>query len=187
MKKFIILWVCVVVFVNCMRGQLPAAAGVLFADGKRFSARVISESSDRIKLEFLHSFSVYEVSLDGTILSSTGNYPQGQKVKEVGVRDKLKSVYHQSSTGAAGDILGIKFSDGQVYFCGINESIEGYFTCTFYHTKSIYAMKREGESWFVYANAKGKYPIGHKLADIYSLGPRRIFYSDGGNYSGERQ
>lgn len=184
MKIFLILLIGILGFIHNINAQLPAGASVLFADGKWYTARVISESTDRIKMEFLHSYSIYEFGSDGKIISSTGQYPKGQKVKEIGVRDKLKSVYNQSSVGKRGDILGIKFSDGQVYFCGIEESVEAYFTCTFMHTKSIYAMKREGNSWLVYASDKGKYPIGHKLADIYTLGSRRIFYSDGGNYFG---
>lgn len=182
MKKIIISIISIFVAFNNINAQSPSGVTVKFADSKFYSAKMISETPSTIKLEFLHSKSVYEFNIDGKILSSTGQYPKGQKVKMILIRDADKSIYNLSTLGYVNDFVGIKFSDGKVYFCKIMTSEANSFNCIFTHTYSFYTMKKEDNMWRVYSTDKGAYPKGHVLIDIYSLAPRRFFFNDGGNY-----
>ena len=181
MKTLIFSILSIFVVISNTNAQLPSVTRVVFADGGDYSGRIISETADRVKVEFLHSHSIYEFSNTGTIISSTGKYAKGQKVKAIMIRAPLKSVYNLSNISADSIFLGIKFGDGQVYFCRLMASREGSFDCGFTHTKSYYTMMKEGNVWRVFKTDRGTYPVGHVILDIYTLDTGRFFYDDGSN------
>ncbi|MBK8520696.1 MAG: hypothetical protein WAT20_15505 [Ferruginibacter sp.] len=180
MKKITLLVFFTGFIFQLTKAQLPSESTVKFADGKFYTAKVITETTDKIKLQFLHSQSIYEFSKSGVILSSTGKYPKGQKIKMLLVKAPLHSLYYQSTIDAS-DALGIKFSDGQVYFCKVSSVQANSFYCTFPHTRSSYTMVKSGDTWKVFSTDTGTYPKGHVLVEIYKLAKRRLFFDDGSN------
>jgi hypothetical protein len=182
MKKITLLLVMLLFTCMITNGQ-SGGASVLFADGKRYYGKVLSyASASSIDIKFLHSDSRYTFNKQGVIVSSTGAYPKGQKVKLISVKDGGNSVYTKANVGKPNDILGIKFSDYQSYFCSITKSENEAFTCIFYHSSSVYTIKKEGNVWKVFSSGTGAYPAGHALLDIWTLEDGWIFYTDGGNY-----
>jgi hypothetical protein len=178
-KAFIFFIACV--FIKSTNAQLPSATRVVFADGGDYTGKVLSRTTEKIKIEFLHSHSIYELNNYGIILSSTGKYPKGQKVKSIMIKDAAGSIYNERKISDTVYYLGIKFSDGQVYFCARISSGDGEFECGFTHSKNYYTMNKQGEIWQVYKTDKGSYPPGHVLLEIYILGSGWFFYNDGGN------
>lgn len=182
MKK-ITLSLLMLQFIFITTNGQSSGASILFADGKTYFGKVWAcASSSYIEIEFLHSHSRYKFNKQGVILSSTGAYPKGQKAKLISVKDAGSSVYIKAHVGKPGDLLGIKFSDYQDYFCTITKSENGIFSCNFFHSGSFYTIKKQGNVWKVFSSDIGIYPPGHTLIDIYTLEPGWVFYTDGSNY-----
>jgi hypothetical protein len=163
--------------------------GVLFGDGKWYNARVLSNENNILKVEFINTRSIYQFNNQGIVLSSTGAYPKGHKVKKIilGVYDKM--VYEDLAwyTVEKGDILGVMFPDGQDYF-GVVQSVNpGYFDIIFCHSQNRYGMIKDkmgpnkdykgDNKWKVsYQPPAGMYPHGTEIIHLYRL-TRKIFYS----------
>lgn len=166
---------------------------ILFSDGKWFSARVLSNENNIIKVEFLHTHSIYQFNDQGFILSSTGAYPKGQKVKKIILGEYEKMVYEDLAwyTVRTGDALGVMFPDGQDYFGVVKDLAPGYFDILFFHSQNQYSiikdklgpnMDYKGDNkWKVsYRPPTGIYTRGTEIISLYKLA-RRVFYTDSGD------
>ena len=181
-RSFAALLLLLCIFPISLSAQNPAAVSVKFNDDAMYAARVISETQTRLKVEFLHSHSIYEFDNNGFVISSNGQYKKSEKVKMILIKDAGESIYSQSIVGQPEEIKGFRFGDGQVYYSRLKQVEENYFTCRFHHTGSTYAFKKEGQTWKVYTSDKGTYPVGYIIKDIFTLLPRRFFYTDGGDH-----
>jgi len=150
-----------------------------FADGNAYFAKKLAITDNTVKVEFLHSHSVYEFDKNGYILYSTGGYKVGDRVKMIDIAYYKESYFNEQSltipqTGTVN--MGVVFADGQVYF-GILEQVTGnQFTIYFAHTGSKYDITNENGTWMVNWTDKGTYLPGTKLTDIFELDTPDNFY-----------
>lgn len=165
--------------VQNLYSQDIAMVTVAFNDGSAYFGKKLAITDNTIRVEFLHSHSVYEFDKNGTILFSTGSYKVGDKVKMIDVAYYKESYFNEQSltipqTGVVN--MGVVFADGQVYF-GILEQVAGnQFTIYFAHTGSKYDITNENGTWMVNWTDKGTYLPGTKLTDIFELDTPDNFY-----------
>lgn len=160
----------------------PSLVDVYFADNKYYPAKLLEESGNQLKVQFIHSQSIYSFDNTGHIISSTGSYKPGDKVKLIRIFKFTEDLYNVSRTILNGTKLGIVFGDGQLYF-GFAAQITASLLhmVMFYHSWSVYDfIKPPSGKWKVYSTDKGKYPINHVIQSVYALEEEgRVFYSDG--------
>lgn len=199
MKRLIIFLVCFAAMHTYAQNDktyiLHSGASVMFADNKWYTGRVLSEANGIIKVEFLHSRSVYQFNSQGSIISSTGKYAVGQKVKQINVGDHEKEVYEDTAwyTVKEKDFLGVLFPDGQDYFGVVTKWHPGYFVIVFAHSGNVYDMIKDkmgpnndykgDNKWKVsFKPTGGMYPRGTEIISLYKL-KKRVFYSDGTGFN----
>ncbi|GEM_PF-3473905 len=167
---FVIATYCAPQFPFC---QAPSQVQVKFADGKIYQAKELGRTATTIKVEFLHSHSIYVFNNSGFITHSTGSYGVGARVNYIRVYKYVQDVYERDimrATGAPELNVGIEFEDGQVYFGWVAETdVAGIFTLKFYHTHSTYSMRKVNGIWEVAWTDIGTYAVGTMLHQLYEV------------------
>ena len=177
MKKIIVsITSFFVAFIN-VNAQTPSAVFVTFNDNKPYTARQITRSATDIKVEFLHSHSLYKFNNQGFILNSNGAYPVGTRVSSIGYRDFIKTITNEPNMEPYQKMfVGVRFSDNQIYFGQIEIAATSDIQVFFTHSMSQYIFGRENGVWLVHRIKGGTYQENDKLLEIYLLGELYSFY-----------
>lgn len=163
----------------------PALVAVRFQDEKIYYANLLERNEGSIRVEFLHTHSIYEFDKQGYVIASTGQYKPGARVISISIHPYKESLYSRESLHSiSGDQLyiGVVFSDGKVYYGEAVATAEAsWFAITFLHSGSHYIMHKIEESWKVQKNYRGSYPEGTLLIDIFSVPFNGEAYYNGGS------
>lgn len=156
-------------------------AFVVFGDGKYYRGKILQETADMIRIQFLPSNNIYEFNSLGVITMSYGAYKVGGRTKLISVHEFVKDIYNEDNASYPFGFIGVRFGDGKLYFALSddiqNNTIENAY---FGHSGSSYNFIKENGVWKVSSTRGGGYPIGHIISQLYTLqNLGRIFYSDG--------
>lgn len=170
--------VMLAMYASSATAQMPSGLIVQFADGKTYYARLIEKTSSSIKVEFLHSHSLYTFSSDGTILQSTGNYAAGSKVNGILIIDAERDIYQEPDLSSfSARHVGVEFQDGQVYYAYVDSAGDDYLHLIFMHTASHYILKKESDGvWVVESNVGGAYPPGTIITKLFLMNSSGTMY-----------
>lgn len=181
MKKITLLSCFLVMLLKFAIAQqtFVCMATVVFSDKQYHRGKILQETTDMIRIQFLPSNNTYEFNKLGVITKSTGTYKAGGMVKLIAVHEFIKDIYNEENTVYEG-IMGVKFGDGRLFFGltgGIkNNTLENVY---FIHSGSTYNFIKENGRWKVTSTLGGAYPVGHGITQLYMVQNfGRAFYTD---------
>ena len=182
MKNNLLLLVIVSMISSLTFGQqFSSMVDIFFPDGKYFNAKLLEESDNQVKVQIIPSQSIYVFDKAGQIISSTGSYKAGGKVKYVSISRFTEDLYNGTKVIDKPTSIGVVFGDGLLYF-GLAYIITAKWIkgVTFYHSGSYYEFLKPVDKWKVLITVNGKYPHDHLIRSVYSVEDiPRLFYSDG--------
>lgn len=151
----------------------PGMVHVKFQDGEGFFANLLEKKEGSIRVEFLHTHSIYEFDRNGYILASSGKYRPGTRVKAILIYPHQESLYAResmSSTSGDGGSVGVVFGDSKVYYGVLqNGGDAGWCSIYFFHSRNTYTLNKTNNTWKVHSTDKGSYPAGTTILDIFSI------------------
>lgn len=183
MKKIKLLSILLLTLLKFAVAQQPfvSMGVVVFADGKYYKGKVLDETSDMVRIQFLPSNSIYEFNRLGVITKSTGTYKAGALVKQISVHELVKDIYAEENAVYDYGFIGVRFGDGKLFFAltdgiGYNIVKDAFFS----HSGSVYGFIKENGKWKVAFTVGGAYPAGHIITQLYRVQNfGRVFYTDG--------
>ena len=186
MKKITLLTAFLVMLLKITTAQQSFVnmAIVFFSDGKCYHGKILQETPDMIRIQFLRSNNTYEFNKLGVITKSTGTYKAGSLVKLISIHEFIKDIYDEENTIYPYGFIGVRFGDGRLFYAltSVTDGIQNNTinNVDFLHSNSIYNFIKENGKWKVAFTRGGGYPVGHVITQLYTLqNLGRVFYADG--------